>query len=111
MKRATAVALLAFGASMAAGELRADDPSFRLTIKNHQFDPSELEVPANTKMKLVVKNADPTPEEFESHDLRREKVIQGGKEATIIVGPLSPGRYEFFGEFNPKTARGYLVVK
>jgi uncharacterized protein (DUF58 family) len=102
-----AAALCAAGAAAA----RADEPSFSLTIKNHQFEPTELEVPANTKVKLVVKNADPTPEEFESHDLKREKVIQGGKETSLYVGPLRPGRYEFFGDYNPKTARGFIVVK
>ena len=90
---------------------RADEPTVTLTIKDHRFEPSEVQVPANTKVKLIVKNLDATPEEFESNELRREKVIQGGQQATIYVGPLQPGRYEFFGEFNPKTARGFVVVK
>jgi plastocyanin len=102
-----AAALCAAGAAAA----RADDPTFSLTIKNHQFEPTELEVPADTKVKLVVKNADTTPEEFESHELKREKVIQGGRETSIYIGPLKPGRYEFFGDYNPKTARGFIVVK
>jgi hypothetical protein len=38
-------------------------------------------------------------------------VIQGGKETSLYVGPLQPGRYEFFGDYNPKTARGFIVVK
>jgi plastocyanin len=100
-----AVALCATGAAA-----RADNPTISLTIRKHQFEPAELQVPAGTKVKLVVKNTDPTPEEFESPDLKREKVIQGGSEATIYVGPLKAGRYEFFGEFNPKTARGFIIV-
>jgi hypothetical protein len=96
---------------LAAAPAFADDPSFNITIKDHKFEPAELAVPANKKVALVVKNLDSTPEEFESKELRREKVIPGGQEATIYVGPLKPGRYEFFGEFNPKTARGHLVVK
>jgi hypothetical protein len=89
----------------------ADEPTVTLTIKDHKFDPAEVEIPANTKVKLIVKNADSTPEEFESHDFHREKVIPGGQQAIIFVGPLKPGRYEFFGEFNPKSARGHLVAK
>ena len=54
---------------------------------------------------------DPTPEEFESFDFNREKIIAGGSQAVIFVGPLKPGRYNFFGEFNMETAQGYLVVK
>ncbi|WP_231712209.1 cupredoxin domain-containing protein [Vineibacter terrae] len=96
----------------AAGAARAaDPPSFVLVIKNHQFQPGELEIPANTKVKLVIRNQDPTPEEFESVSLRRERVIPGGAEGVIYIGPLSPGRYDMFGDFNPKTARGFIVVK
>ena len=52
----------------------ADTVSFQLVIKNHRFEPSELQVPAGKRVELVIENRDPTPEEFESHDLRREKV-------------------------------------
>jgi hypothetical protein len=91
---------------------RADDePTFTLTIKDHRFEPTQLDVPAGVKIKLLVKNADATPEEFESIELRREKVIAGGQEAIIFVGPLKPGVYGFFGDFNPKTARGQIVAK
>lgn len=90
----------------------ADDPKvFTLSIKDHKFEPATLEVPANEKFKLLVKNLDATPEEFESHDFNREKVIPGGSEATIFVGPLAAGEYKFFGEFNEATAQGKLIVK
>lgn len=86
-------------------------PQFELRIQNHLFEPAELTIPANVKVRLVVHNLDPTPEEFESWDLNREKVILGGQSAVIFVGPLAPGEYPFFGEFNPKTAQGRLLVR
>ena len=89
----------------------AEMPEFTLTIKDHAFSPSELTIPAGQKVRIKVTNADATPEEFESHELNREKVIPGGATATIFVGPLKPGTYPFFGEFNPKTAQGKLIVK
>jgi len=89
----------------------ADPPEFNLTIRNHRFEPAELTVPAGQKVKLKVVNADATPEEFESYELNREKVIPGNTTATIYVGPLDPGTYPFFGEFNARTAQGKLVVK
>ena len=89
----------------------AETPEFRLVIKDHQFSPNTLEVPAGQKIKLIVENQDATPEEFESHDLNREKVITGNSKATIYVGPLESGTYSFFGEFNPKTAQGTLTAK
>lgn len=89
----------------------AAEPELLLVIKNHRFEPTELKVPANKRVKLVIHNQDPTPEEFESHSLNREKVIPGGAKATIFLGPLKPGRYTFFGEFNEATAQGAVVVE
>jgi len=89
----------------------AQDPAYTLVIKDHQFQPTEIEVPAGQKIALTVKNNDATPEEFESTELRREKVVGGGEQITVYVGPLKPGKYEFFGDFNPKTARGHIIAK
>ena len=98
-------------ALLATTTARAAPAEFTLTIKDHKFEPAELVVPAGQKVKIKVVNADATPEEFESHELNREKVIPGNTTATIFVGPLQPGTYPFFGEFNPKTAQGKLIVK
>ena len=94
-----------------AGTAFADTPEFVISIKDHTFDPAELEVPAGVKVKLIVKNLDPTPEEFESYELNREKVIAGGKEAIIFIGPLEAGTYPFVGEFNEDTAHGQIIAK
>lgn len=99
------------GASSLATGAEAPTGEFTLTIRDHKFEPAELVVPAGQKVKIKVVNADATPEEFESHELNREKVIPGNATAMIFVGPLKPGEYPFFGEFNPKTAQGKLVVK
>ncbi|MGD8559503.1 MAG: cupredoxin domain-containing protein [Gammaproteobacteria bacterium] len=97
--------------ALAGPAAQADVPQYDLIIKDHQFTPANLEIPAGKKVKLVVKNQDATPEEFESHELNREKMITGNSSAVIYVGPLDPGSYKFFGEFNPKTAQGTLIVK
>ena len=88
----------------------AADPAFTLTIKDRKFDVAELDVPANIKFALTVKNLDKAPSEFESSDLNREKVVVGGGTITVYLGPLTPGSYEFFDDFNP-TARGHIVAK
>lgn len=82
-----------------------------IVIKNHRFDPAEITLPAGKKLKLVIDNQDATPEEFESHDLRREKVVAGNSKATVWIGPLEPGTYSFFGEYHEATAKGRLIVK
>ena len=89
----------------------AQEQSVELTIRDHRFEPARIEIPANAKVKLVIKNADPTPEEFEMNNPKREKVIKGGQQGELTIGPLKPGTYDFVGEFNPKTARGQIVVK
>ena len=95
-----------------AGAAVAEDmPEFQLSIKDHRYDPTVIEIPANTKVKIVVKNLDPTPEEFESFELNREKIVAGGKEITVFIGPLSPGTYPFFGDFNQATAQGKVIAK
>jgi hypothetical protein len=107
MSRIIALLLISLSFSVAA----ADAPQFELIIKDHRFQPAELTIPANQKVKLVVKNEDSTPEEFESHSLNREKVIAGKSQAVIWIGPLPPGEHKFFGEFNEATAQGRLIIK
>lgn len=87
------------------------EPEFSLIIQNHVFQPSEIRVPAKQKIRLVVKNLDTTPEEFESHELNREKVIPAGATVKILIGPLAPGRYPFVGEFHETTARGTVIAE
>lgn len=89
----------------------AADNEFLLVIKDHRFSPEQIKVPANKKVKLIVDNQDATPEEFESHDLNREKVIAGKSKANIFIGPLKPGKYKFFGEFHEKTAQGVIIAE
>ena len=110
-RKAITAVVVAAGCLMAGGVVQAADPKVSLVIKNHQFDPTEIKVPANQRVKLNVHNQDSTPEEFESHSLNREKLIPPGGKVVIFVGPLKPDRYDFFGDFNPATAKGVLVAE
>lgn len=94
-----------------AGAVAAETPEIELVIRGHLFFPAELRVPAGTKIKLLVSNEDATPEEFESYPLNREKVILGNSRAVIFIGPLAPGEYPFFGEFNISTAQGKIIAQ
>ena len=91
--------------------LTAHAADYMLTIKDHQFQPAELTIPSGTKIKLLIENQDATPEEFDSYSLNREKVIAGHSTATIYIGPLTPGRYPFSGEFHATTAQGVIVAQ
>ena len=82
-----------------------------LIIKDGRFVPEMLEVAAGQKISLEIRNEGKGAEEFESSDLNREKLIPAGGVVTIAIGPLKPGKYRFFGEFNPKTAQGVIVAR
>ena len=101
------VIALFFGNDYATAEI----PEFTLEIRDHLFYPTRLSIPRNQKVKLIVINRDDTPEEFESYELTREKVIMGGRQAILFIGPLPPGEYPFFGEYHPKTALGTIIVE
>lgn len=97
--------------ALAASAFAADTAAVHLVIKDHRFMPSEITVPAGKRVELIVENRDPTPEEFESYDLRREKIVVGHGTVSVWVGPLPPGTYGFFGDYNKKTAQGTLIAK
>ena len=107
MSKLILIIALLFSVTLAAAPVA----EYKLTIRDHRFVPAEITIPAKTKVKLIIINEDASPEEFESHELNREKIVTGKGRITVFVGPLKPGRYPFFGEFNPKTAQGVLIVK
>lgn len=99
------LAITSFGASA------ADVHEATLVIEGHRFAPAEMKVPAGRKIKLTVVNKDPSPEEFESYELNREKIVAGNSRIVVFVGPLRPGHYPYFGEFHMDTAKGALIAE
>lgn len=89
----------------------ADVPEIQLAIQNHRYQPEELKVPAGVKFKLIVTNKDATPEEFESVDLKREKIVMPNGKITVFIGPLEKGTYKFFGDFHQDTAQGRMIAE
>lgn len=97
--------------SVPLAALAAGAPEFDLVIENHKFTPDRIEVPAGKKVKFNIENKDASAEEFDSHDLRVEKVIPAKSKGSVYIGPLKAGEYKFVGEFNEKTANGTVVAK
>ena len=110
MKRGLVAGLIAL--SLVAGAVSAAEiPEYKLVIKDHKFQPTQLTVPANTKFKVLVSNQDPTPSEFESNEFNREKIVLPNSQVTVFVGPLDKGSYKFFDDFHQDTGNGILVVQ
>ena len=107
----TAALFTALSLGVTCGDAFAAEPEALLVIRNHRFEPAEVKVPAGQRVRLIVHNQDSTPEEFESHDLNREKVVPAGAKVTIYIGPLKPGRYGFYGEYNETTAKGAVIAE
>ena len=112
MRHAASLAVLFTAAISSIGPDRAAAAApIQLTVRNHHTSrPTPSSAPAGQRFILQVRNLDPTPEEFESYDFKVEKIM--APHATIIVpiGPLKPGLYNFFGDYNPSLAKGVLRV-
>jgi hypothetical protein len=97
-------------ASIAFATVALGAEPVRLILKDHGFAPVEVRVPANERFRIEVTNQDPTPAEFESSDLRAEKIIVPGGKISVMAGPLKPGTYTFFDDYNPDKAKGTLIA-
>jgi plastocyanin len=106
---ASVAALLTFAMAGIAGA--ESSVEIAVSYKDKKFDPAEITAPSNTPIVIKFRNLDKDAMELESDSLKIEKVVAAGKDATIKVKAQKPGRYEFFDEYNEKTARGALVVK
>jgi hypothetical protein len=95
-----------------AGPAIADDiPTVRLLMKDGRILPETLEVPAQTRFRLEVKNEGPGAAEFESLELKKELVLAPGVTRTTVFAPMKPGTYRFFDDFHPETGQGRIVAK
>jgi hypothetical protein len=104
------LAILALTAA-AVGLAHAEDlPTFRLDMADGRLDPARIEVPAGKRIKIEVTNSGKGAAEFESVQLRKEKVLAPGAGSFVVIAPLSPGEYRFFDDFHQQ-AQGVIVAK
>ena len=105
--------LLIGGLGLAAclGAQAADMPTLRLELKDGVLIPARIQAPAGVKFRLEIVNTGKTPVEFESTQLRKEKVLAPGAQSSVVIQPLTPGEYKFFDEFHMNTAQGVIVAK
>jgi Cupredoxin-like domain len=90
--------------------LAADLPTFKLEMNDGKLNPTRIEVPAGQRIKIEVHNIGKGAAEFESVQLRKEKVLAPGADSFVVIAPLDPGEYKFFDDFH-HTAQGVIVAK
>jgi len=89
----------------------AELPAYTVVAKDGLLTPNTLNVPAGVRFKIIVRNEGSGPLEFESLQLRKEKVLAPGAHSFVVIAPLKPGEYDFFDEFHPDGSRGRIVAK
>ncbi len=102
-----------FFSSFFAGALLAADegPTFTLEFHDGAVSPLRVEVPANTRFKLELRNTGETPAEFESNELHKEKVLAPNSTSILVFRTLDPGEYQFFDDFHPDAPKAVIVAK
>ena len=103
--------LLLAGPGFSVAAANENPETIEVTLKGHQFSPTEIRVPTGKPVILRITNEDDTVEEFDSVALQVEKVIVGGHYATVRLRPLGPGRYPFMGEYHADTAKGVVIAE
>lgn len=98
-------------AALYAGMAHADLPTYTVVAKDGRLAPATLSVPAGVRFKIVIRNEGREPIEFESMQLRKEKVLAPGAQSFVVIAPLKPGKYDFFDEFHPDTSKGRIVAQ
>ena len=111
--RARLGALLAAALAAAAlGSVHAEELSVvKLVARDGVFQPATLEVPAGKRFKIEISNEGKGPMEFESRDLKQEKVLAAGAKSSVVINGLKPGTYVFFDDYHPDAPKGQVVAK
>ncbi len=97
-------------ALLALPALAHGEAPIQLTLKDHRIVPDHFSVPAGVRFHLQVTNQDDTVDEFESYDLKVEKIVVAGGTVTVAAGPLHPGTYKVFDDYHPDTATAFVTA-
>ncbi|EJN06897.1 cupredoxin domain-containing protein [Herbaspirillum sp. YR522] len=107
------VRLILSAALLAASSmaLAADLPTFKLEMQDGKLIPPRIEVPTGQRIKIEIHNIGKSAAEFESIELRKEKVLAPGAQSFVVIAPLRAGEYKFFDDFHLNMPQGVIVAK
>ena len=104
------IAILAMTTMLAGAAHAADLPTFKLEMNDGKVNPARIEVPAGQRIKIEVRNTGKGAAEFESVQLRKEKVLAPGADSFVVIAPLEPGEYAVV-EYSPALDQGSLTLQ
>lgn len=111
MRTLLSFALLACSLFISSSAFAAEKFTVELEMKNGDLIPRVLEVPAKTIIRIKITNTGTEPAEFESTQLRKEKVLAPGASSVVVIAPLKPGSYTFFDDFHLSHPKGEIIAK
>ncbi|GAB1438520.1 cupredoxin domain-containing protein [Providencia sp.] len=111
MKTLQRFLLVLICAMLPFASLAAEKFTVELEMKNGDLIPRVLEVPAKTIIRIKITNTGTEPAEFESIQLRKEKVLAPGASSVVVIAPLKPGTYTFFDDFHLSQPKGEIIAK
>ena len=80
-------------------------------LSDGRIEPLRLEVPADRRFKIVLRNDGQSPIEFESLELRKEKVVGPGVTTFLVIRRLDAGEYAFFDDFHPLMPQAKIIAE
>lgn len=83
----------------------------KLSARDGKFEPLTIEVPAGKRFKIEISNDGKGSMEFESKDLKQEKVLAAGAKSSVVINALKPGTYTFFDEYHMDAPKGQIIAK
>jgi hypothetical protein len=105
------LAAILLGAALGVPARAGENPVFVIEFADGAITPQTIEVPAGRPFKLELRNTGTSPVEFESLELRKEKVLGPGVTSFIVIRRLSSGEYRFFDDFHPGTPPALLIAR
>ncbi|MFP3019649.1 MAG: cupredoxin domain-containing protein [Arsenophonus sp.] len=88
----------------------AEKFTIELEMKNGDLIPLILKVPSKKIIRIKITNTGTEPSEFESTQLRKEKVLFPGAKSVLVIAPLKPGTYTFFDDFHLFSPKGKIIA-
>lgn len=90
----SAIALAACGGGGAA--TTPAGPAVAVELSDFKFAPSTIEIPADQKVTLELKNKGSVEHDVTVDAVGFKAIVRGGQSATRAIGPLKAGTYDFY---------------